>query len=517
MAEAIEINFPTESDKNPKIDSEIKNQILGFNVKESMKKDEESCPEEYTIDNYYKEDELGRSVLEMKYLAPGEKNPWELWKRQAKALASVEKTPELQDKWEAAFFDALKNFKFVPGGRIMHGAGREDITTTLNNCYVVGIKDDSIKSIYDCVIQEAMTYKYGGGCGHDLSVLRPGGDEILGTGGNSCGPVGFMNLFSENTNTIALKNFKFVPGGRIMHGAGREDITTTLNNCYVVGIKDDSIKSIYDCVIQEAMTYKYGGGCGHDLSVLRPGGDEILGTGGNSCGPVGFMNLFSENTNTIAQHGRRGANMQTLRVDHPDIEKFIEIKTGDVDMVKYSNISVLLTDEFMDAVQSDSDFDLHWGGKKYSTVKAKDLWMKIIEHAHSSAEPGLLFWDTMTKYHNAEYCSPLVSTNPCAEQPLPDGGCCNLGALNLERFVDQDGNFDFDGFKETTAVGARFLDNVIDYNLDRHALEEQKQNAKNDRRVGLGILGLGDMLVKMGIKYDSDEALETIGLSLIHI
>ena len=415
MAEAIEINFPTESDKNPKIDSELKNQILGFNVKESMDQDKEieSCPEQYTIDNYYKEDELGRSVLEMKYLAPGEKNPWELWKRQAKALASVEKTPELQEKWEAAFFDALKNFKFVPGGRIMHGAGREDITTTLNNCYVVGIKDDSIKSIYDCVIQEAMTYKYGGGCGHDLSVLRPGGDEILGTGGNSCGPVGFMNLFSENTNTIA-------------------------------------------------------------------------------------------------QHGRRGANMQTLRVDHPDIEKFIEIKTGDVDMVKYSNISVLLTDEFMDAVQSDSDFDLHWGGKKYSTLKAKDLWMKIIEHAHSSAEPGLLFWDTMTKYHNAEYCSPLVSTNPCAEQPLPDGGCCNLGALNLERFVDQDGNFDFDGFKETTAVGARFLDNVIDYNLDRHALEEQKQNAKNDRRVGLGILGLGDMLVKMGIKYDSDEALETI-------
>ena len=414
MAEAIEINFPTESDKNPKIDSELKNQILGYDVKDTMDKDKESCPEEYTIDNYYKDDNLGRSVLEMKYLAPGEKNPWELWKRQAKALASVEETPELQDKWEAAFFDALKNFKFVPGGRIMHGAGRLDITTTLNNCYVVGIKDDSIKSIYDCVIQEAMTYKYGGGCGHDLSVLRPGGDEILGTGGNSCGPVGFMNLFSENTNTIA-------------------------------------------------------------------------------------------------QHGRRGANMQTLRVDHPDIEKFIEIKTGDVDMVKYSNISVLLTDEFMDAVQSDSDFDLHWGGKIYSTVQAKELWMKIIEHAHASAEPGLLFWDTMTKYHNAEYCSPLVSTNPCAEQPLPDGGCCNLGALNLERFVDQDGNFDFDGFKETTAVGARFLDNVIDYNLDRHALEEQKQNAKNDRRVGLGILGLGDMLVKMGIKYDSDEALETIG------
>ena len=415
MAEAIEINFPNEKESSSKIDPETKKQILGFNIKESLEKDgsKSDCPEEYKVENYYKEDDLGKSVLEMKYLAPGEKHPWHLWKRQAKALSSVEKTKKLQEKWEALFFDALENFKFVPGGRIMHGAGREDITTTLNNCYVVGIKTDSIKSIYDCVIQEAMTYKYGGGCGHDLSILRPGGDEILGTGGNSCGPVGFMNLFSENTNTIA-------------------------------------------------------------------------------------------------QHGRRGANMQTLRVDHPDIEKFIEIKTGDVDMVKYSNISVFLTDEFMKAVQNDTDFDLQWGGKVYTTVKAKDLWMKIIEHAHSSAEPGLLFWDTMTKYHNAEYCSPLVSTNPCAEQPLPDGGCCNLGALNLERFVDSNGNFDFDGFKETTAVGARFLDNVIDYNLERHALEEQKQNAMNDRRVGLGILGLGDMLVKMGIKYDSDEALDTI-------
>mgnify|MGYP001566986894 FL=1 len=180
-------------------------------------------------------------------------------------------------------------------------------------------------------------------------------------------------------------------------------------------------------------------------------------------------------------------------------------------MVKYSNISVFLTDDFMEAVQSDSDFDLQWGGKVYETVKAKELWMKIITHAHASAEPGLLFWDTMKKYHNAEYCSPLISTNPCAEQPLPDGGCCNLGALNLERFVDDNGNFDFEGFRETTAVGSRFLDNVIDYNINRHALEDQKQNAINDRRVGLGILGLGDMLVKMGIKYDSDEALETIG------
>jgi ribonucleoside-diphosphate reductase alpha chain len=222
------------------------------------------------------------------------------------------------------------------------------------------------------------------------------------------------------------------------------------------------------------------------------------------------MNLFSENTNTIAQHGRRGANMQTLRVDHPDIEKFISIKTGDIEMVKYSNISVLLTHEFMDAVKNDGDFDLTYGGEVYKTIKAKTLWDEIVYHAHTSAEPGLIFWDTMKDYHNAEYCSPLISTNPCAEQPLPDGGCCNLGAVNLERFVDNNGNFMIDQFKETVGVAARFLDNVVDYNMDRHALEDQKKNAENDRRVGLGILGLGDMMVRMGIKYDSEDALQTI-------
>ena len=295
-----------------------------------------------------------------------------------------------------------------------------------------------------------------------------------------------------------------------MHGAGREDITTTLNNCYVVAVKDDSVKSIYDTIINEALTYKYGGGCGHDLSILRPSGEAINGTGGESCGPTGFMNLFSENTNTIAQHGRRGANMQTLRIDHPDIEKFVGIKTGDIDMIKYSNISVLVTHDFMNAVKNDLDFDLKYNDKVYQTVKAKDLWNKIIKNAHTSAEPGILFWDTMTDYHNAEYCSPLISTNPCAEQPLPDGGCCNLGAVNLDRFVDENGNFMIEDFKDTVAIGTRFLDNVVDYNMDRHALEIQRKNAENDRRIGLGILGLGDMLVRMGIQYDSEDALQTV-------
>ncbi len=412
MAEAIELNFPSGKKNTEDINNIVEETVREL-TKEVNDQDATVDLQHYHIDTYYDGDTLGADVLKNKYLAPWESHPYELWQRQAKALASVEKTKKLQKHWEKKFYSILEDFKFTPGGRIMHGAGREDITTTLNNCYVVGIKDDSINSIYK-TIQE------------------------------------------------------------------------------------------------EARTYKFGGGCGHDLSILRPSGAEINGTGGESCGPVGFMNLFSENTNTIAQHGRRGANMQTLRIDHPDIEKFISIKSDDINMVKYSNISVLLTHEFMDAVEKDSDFDLKYENKVYSTVKAKELWEKIIDCAHSSAEPGLLFWDTMTDYHNAEYCSPLVSTNPCAEQPLPDGGCCNLGSVNLERYVDEKGNFMIEEFKDTVGIATRFLDNVIDYNLDRHALDTQKENAQNDRRVGLGILGLGDMLVRMGIKYDSEDALQTI-------
>ena len=395
------------------ITPEILDTVLEIQNEANGKLDKDTVPEKYLLENYYFEDSLGANVLKNKYLAPWETHPWQIWQRQAKAMASVEKTQKSQKEWEKKFFAVLEDFKFVPGGRIMHGAGREDIRTTLNNCYVVAVREDSIKAIYDTIINEALTYKYGGGCGHDLSALRPAGDAINGTGGESCGPTGFMNLFSENTNTIA-------------------------------------------------------------------------------------------------QHGRRGANMQTLRIDHPDIEKFIEIKTGNVDMVKYSNISVLLTHDFMDAVDNDKEFDLTYNNKVYKTIKARTLWNRIIEHAHASAEPGLLFWDTMKDYHNAEYCSPLVSTNPCAEQPLPDGGCCNLGAVNLERFVDENGNFMINEFKETVAIGTRFLDNVVDYNINRHALENQKQNATNDRRVGLGILGLGDMLVRMSIKYDSEDALQTV-------
>jgi ribonucleoside-diphosphate reductase alpha chain len=310
----------------------------------------------------------------------------------------------------------------------------------------------------------------------------------------------------------ALTDFRFIPGGRILHAAGTS-YSSTLTNCYVNEIKADSLPAIYQALTEEALTYQSGGGVGHDLSVLRPRGTKIASTGGISCGPVGFMNLFSENTNTISQHGRRGANMQTLRVDHPDIEEFISVKNDDNrTKVQYSNISVLITDEFMEAVEHNDNFALRWGGTVFKRVRARELWDKIINMAHASAEPGIIFWDRMRQYHNGEYCSPLVSTNPCGEQPLPDGGNCNLGALNLSMMTRPNGTpgkhgVDEDAIREYTRLGVRFMDNVIDYNADRHSLKEQKERALGDRRVGLGITGLADMLIKLQVPYDSEEAL----------
>jgi ribonucleoside-diphosphate reductase alpha chain len=294
MAEHLKLDFPVFNSDADTREKKLQSLDVPSFKEDILERPDNYIPEKYKVDKYYSDDQLGADVLKNKYLTPDENHPWELWQRVAKATATVEKTPQSQKHWEAQFFSILEDFKFVPGGRIMHGAGRNDIKSTLNNCYVVAIEKDSIRSIYQ-----------------------------------------------------AIQN--------------------------------------------EALTYKYGGGCGHDLSVLRPSGDAIGGTGGESCGPVGFMNLFSENTNTIAQHGRRGANMQTMLVNHPDIEKFIAIKSNDVNMVKYSNISVLLTHEFMRAVEKNELFDLRWGGTVYNTINAKELWDKIVLAAHNSAEPGLLF------------------------------------------------------------------------------------------------------------------------------
>ena len=362
---------------------------------------------------YYGDNDLAIDVLRSKYLAPGETGPLQMWDRIARAMASVE---EDEQYWYDQFFSLLIDYKFIPGGRVMHGAGREE------------------------------------------AKRRP-----------------------------------------------------TLSNCYVIPIEEDSLEGIYSCLRESAMVYRTGGGVGTDLSILRPKGAPVNATVDQSPGCTAFMNLLSESTNAVSQAGRRGALMLTLSVEHPDIEDFITIKNDPSrTKVQYANISVLITHEFMEAVIGDTDFDLRWGGQIYRTVRARDLWDKVIANAHASAEPGIIFWDTMKEYHNVEYANPLTSTNPCGEQPLASYTACNLGNLNLLSFVDDAGAFDYEDLAEATRVSTRFLDNVIDYNMDSHALPKIRDAVESDRRVGLGLTGLADALVKMGLRYDSDEALDTV-------
>jgi ribonucleoside-diphosphate reductase alpha chain len=361
----------------------------------------------------YYDDSLAADVLRNKYLAPGEEGPLDLWERVARALASVE---EDSDYWFEEFFAILFDFKFVPGGRVMHGAGRDD------------------------------------------ARRKP-----------------------------------------------------TLSNCYVIPITEDSLEGIYKCLAESAMVYRTGGGVGTDLSILRPKGAAVNATVAGSPGSTSFMNLLSESTNTVSQAGRRGALMLTMRVDHPDIESFITIKNDQRRRkVQYANISCLITHEFMTAVLDDTDFDLCWGGEAFKTVRARDLWQRIIENAHASAEPGIIFWDTMREYHNVEYANPIASTNPCGEQPLAAYTACNLGSINLSKFVDDGGALDLEELSEVARTATRFLDDVIDYNMDNHALKKIRRAVASDRRVGLGITGLADSLARMRIPYDSEEALETV-------
>lgn len=311
-----------------------------------------------------------------------------------------------------------------------------------------------------------------------------------------------------------LGEFRFLPGGRIMFGAGQPRKVTLLN-CYVIPVKDDSIEGIFEWCKEAARTYSYGGGVGTDISVLRPKGAKVNNSAVYSTGSISFMNLFSETTHTIGQHGRRGALMITISVDHPDIMEFINIKK-DRHSVRYANISVRITDEFMRAVEADSDFTLRYSNGVVGTiekkVKAKKVWDALVDSARDWAEPGIIFWDTMKRYSPSEYNGmDIIGTNPCSEQPLQAYGACDLGNINLSAFVEDaftdKAHIDWEGMEKAVRYSVRFLDNVLDYNSEKHPLREQSEASGKSRRIGVGVTGLGDMFVKLRIKYDSEEAI----------
>ncbi|MBI2415044.1 MAG: adenosylcobalamin-dependent ribonucleoside-diphosphate reductase [Candidatus Kerfeldbacteria bacterium] len=358
----------------------------------------EGLAQKVFFDRYALKDETGQRI---------ESTPEEMWQRVAKALAGVETTPALQQDWQKKFYDILEGFDFIPGGRILTGAG-SGASLTLYNCFVIPSPDDSRGGILDSV---------------KLMV------EIMSRGG----------------------------------------------------------------------------GVGVNLSSIRPRGSYVKGVNGTASGAVSFGALYSFATGLIIQGGsRRGALMLMIDIDHPDVEEFVTVKRA-MGKITNANLSVCISDSFMAAVKADQDWQLQWRGQVYKTVKARELWNLVCESAWASGEPGMMFKERYNKESNSWYFEDIIATNPCGEQGLPAWGVCNLGAINVANFVLADESFDYNRLGQVVRVAMRFLDNVVDYT--EYFFPENEAAQRKIRRTGLGTMGLADALIKMKVRYGSEESL----------
>ncbi|UWQ99104.1 adenosylcobalamin-dependent ribonucleoside-diphosphate reductase [Rhodobacteraceae bacterium S2214] len=305
----------------------------------------------------------------------------------------------------------------------------------------------------------------------------------------------------------ALEDFKYLPAGRITAGAGTAR-SVTLFNCFVMGTVPDSMGGIFDMLKEAALTMQQGGGIGYDFSTIRPKGALVEGVAADASGPLSFMDVWDAMCRTIMSAGsRRGAMMATMRCDHPDVEDFITAKS-DAARLRMFNMSVLITDPFMDAVKADKPWDLVFNGKTYKTVQARELWDAIMQSTYDYAEPGVIFIDRINKANNLSYCETIAATNPCGEQPLPPYGACLLGSINMARLVkDPFGDapeMDEALMIDLVATAVRMMDNVVD--ASKFPLQQQAQEAAAKRRIGLGVTGLADALLMVGLRYGSEEA-----------
>ena len=305
----------------------------------------------------------------------------------------------------------------------------------------------------------------------------------------------------------ALDGFRFLPAGRILAGAGAER-QVTLFNCFVMGRIGDDMSAIFQHLKEAALTMQQGGGIGYDFSTLRPKGAPVKGVGADASGPLPFMDVWDAMCRTIMSAGfRRGAMMGCLRCDHPDIEAFIEAKR-DPGRLRMFNLSVLVSDAFMQAVKDNAPWELAFEGVVYGTVSARMLWERIIRSTYAYAEPGVIFIDRVNRTNNLAYCEEIFATNPCGEQPLPPYGACLLGSINLASLVqdpfEQGAALDLAALEELTATAVRMLDNAID--CSRFPVAAQRTEAQAKRRIGLGVTGLADALIMCRARYGSDAA-----------
>jgi ribonucleoside-diphosphate reductase alpha chain len=305
----------------------------------------------------------------------------------------------------------------------------------------------------------------------------------------------------------AVEEFRFIPAGRVLAGAGT-DRTVTLFNCFVMGSIPDSLDGIFEHLKQAALTMQQGGGVGMDFSTIRPNGSPVKGVAADASGPLTFMDCWDSMCRTVHSAGqRRGAMMGCLQIDHPDIEAFIDAKR-DPARFRNFNLSVLVTDAFMSALGSDSEWPLVFDGKTVRTVRARELWDKLMRATYDVAEPGVIFVDRVNQQNNLAHCETISASNPCGEQMLPPYGACLLGSINLARLVespfDDGATLNEEQLGELTRTAVRMLDNVID--ISRYPLPEQEAEAKAKRRIGLGITGLADALLFCGVTYGSSEA-----------
>ncbi len=305
----------------------------------------------------------------------------------------------------------------------------------------------------------------------------------------------------------ALEDFKFLPAGRIVAGAGTGR-NVTLFNCFVMGTIPDDMSGIFEHLREAALTMQQGGGIGYDFSTLRPKGARVHGVGADASGPLSFMDVWDAMCRTIMSAGyRRGAMMATMRCDHPDIEAFIEAKRqpGRLNMF---NLSVLVTDAFMTAIKEDGPWELKFGGTAFKTVKARDLWDQIMRATYAYAEPGVIFIDRINRRNNLYYCETIAATNPCGEQPLPPYGACLLGSINLARLVvdpfTAEARMDMGELARIVPLAVRMMDNVTD--VSRFPLEAQLREAQAKRRIGLGVTGLADALIMCRARYGAEGA-----------